>query len=124
MNSKPVFSIEAVRPDVLYARETAELSREVMRGICSLSKEVRGVTDETTVTEGGFAERLGGILTGGMLSLMISVGYRTGLFDAMETLPPSSSPTSRRQPDWTSVTCASGWGRCRLVASSTTTRWP
>ncbi|MCA9402308.1 MAG: class I SAM-dependent methyltransferase [Candidatus Omnitrophica bacterium] len=38
-----------------------------------------------------FAERLVGILNDGALGLMISLGYRTRLFDVMETLEPSTS---------------------------------
>ena len=38
-----------------------------------------------------FAGRLFGILNSGMLSLMIGIGHRTGLFDTMAGLPPSSS---------------------------------
>ena len=38
-----------------------------------------------------FAEHLMGVLNGGALSLMLSVGHRTGLFDAMASLPPSTS---------------------------------
>jgi len=38
-----------------------------------------------------FGEKLLGILNGGSLSLMISVGHRTGLFDVMSQLPPSTS---------------------------------
>jgi 2-polyprenyl-3-methyl-5-hydroxy-6-metoxy-1,4-benzoquinol methylase len=38
-----------------------------------------------------FTEKLLGILNGGALSLMISIGYRTGLFDAMSQMPPSIS---------------------------------
>jgi ubiquinone/menaquinone biosynthesis C-methylase UbiE len=38
-----------------------------------------------------FAGQVIGILNGGMTSLMISVGHRTGLFDAMASLPPSTS---------------------------------
>lgn len=38
-----------------------------------------------------FAEGLFGTLSAGATSLMISVGHRTGLFDAMAGLPPSSS---------------------------------
>jgi 2-polyprenyl-3-methyl-5-hydroxy-6-metoxy-1,4-benzoquinol methylase len=38
-----------------------------------------------------FAERLIGILNGGALSLMVSIGHRTGLFDAMNTLDWSTS---------------------------------
>ncbi|HEY8520552.1 MAG TPA: methyltransferase domain-containing protein [Gammaproteobacteria bacterium] len=38
-----------------------------------------------------FAERLVGALNDGALCLMVSVGHRTGLFDAMADLPPSTS---------------------------------
>jgi SAM-dependent methyltransferase len=38
-----------------------------------------------------FAERMIGVLNDGALSLMTSIGHRTGLFDAMAGLPPSTS---------------------------------
>ena len=38
-----------------------------------------------------FAGRMMGILNDGMLAVMISVGHRTGLFDAMATLPAATS---------------------------------
>ncbi len=38
-----------------------------------------------------FAERMLGLLDGGALALMTSVGHRTGLFDAMAGLPPSTT---------------------------------
>jgi SAM-dependent methyltransferase len=38
-----------------------------------------------------FAGKMVGITTGGMLSLMTSVGHRTGLFDTMASLAPSTS---------------------------------
>jgi hypothetical protein len=38
-----------------------------------------------------FTQRLITILNGGALSLMMSIGHRTGLFDAMAELPPSTS---------------------------------
>jgi SAM-dependent methyltransferase len=38
-----------------------------------------------------FAERLTSMLNDGMLALMTSIGHRTGLFDAMASLPPSNS---------------------------------
>lgn len=38
-----------------------------------------------------FAERLIGVLNAGMLALMTSLGHRTGLFDAMASLPPATS---------------------------------
>ena len=39
-----------------------------------------------------FSERALGIVNSGLLSLMMSVGHRTGLFDTLATLPPSTSP--------------------------------
>jgi len=38
-----------------------------------------------------FAEKMLGVMTGGSLSLMLSVGHRTGLLDKMADLPPASS---------------------------------
>ena len=38
-----------------------------------------------------FAGRMVGLLNSSMLSLMISVGHRTGLFDTLATLSPSTS---------------------------------
>jgi 2-polyprenyl-3-methyl-5-hydroxy-6-metoxy-1,4-benzoquinol methylase len=38
-----------------------------------------------------FAERLMDVLNGGAVALMTSIGHRTGLFDTMAVLPPSTS---------------------------------
>jgi 2-polyprenyl-3-methyl-5-hydroxy-6-metoxy-1,4-benzoquinol methylase len=38
-----------------------------------------------------FGERMTGILNGGMLSLMTSIGHQTGLFEVMATLEPETS---------------------------------
>ncbi|HZF59185.1 MAG TPA: hypothetical protein VEZ19_12025, partial [Rubrobacter sp.] len=38
-----------------------------------------------------FAERMLGVLNDGALALMTSIGHRTGLFDIMAGLPPSTS---------------------------------
>lgn len=38
-----------------------------------------------------FAQRVAGILDDGAVAVMLSVGHRTGLFDVMSRLPPSSS---------------------------------
>lgn len=38
-----------------------------------------------------FAERVGEMLNAGAVSVMISIGHRTGLFDVLATLPPSTS---------------------------------
>ena len=45
--------------------------------------------DDTTAD--AFGERLVQVLNDGALTVMISIGHRTGLFDAMKDLPPSSS---------------------------------
>ena len=37
-----------------------------------------------------FADQLLNMLNQGALSLMVSIGHRTGLFDAMAELPPAS----------------------------------
>lgn len=47
-------------------------------------------TAETGAAE-VFAERVCGILDGGAVAIMLSVGHRTGLFDVMAGMPPSSS---------------------------------
>ncbi|QDU93280.1 class I SAM-dependent methyltransferase [Lignipirellula cremea] len=44
---------------------------------------------ETSVEE-SFADRLLGLLNGSALTMMISIGHRTGLFDVMAQLPPST----------------------------------
>jgi len=49
------------------------------------------VAVKTGESSDDFAERLIGVLNAGMLALMTSVGHRTGLFDAMASLPPSTS---------------------------------
>ena len=38
-----------------------------------------------------FGEKMTGILNGGALALMTSLGHRTGLFDAMARIPPGDS---------------------------------
>jgi 2-polyprenyl-3-methyl-5-hydroxy-6-metoxy-1,4-benzoquinol methylase len=51
--------------------------------------------DETRVE--AFAGKLLDVLNAGALSLMTSIGHRTGLFDVMGTLPPADSTTIARQ---------------------------
>jgi 2-polyprenyl-3-methyl-5-hydroxy-6-metoxy-1,4-benzoquinol methylase len=48
-------------------------------------------TDFDPAKAEAFAGRLLGALNDGALSLMVSVGHRTGLFDVMSTSPPSTS---------------------------------
>ncbi len=56
------------------------------------AQEVTHPTPEPMqISSEAFAEKLFGILNGGALALMISIGHRTGLFDAMAALPPSTS---------------------------------
>jgi len=46
-----------------------------------------------------FAERLLGVMNDASLGLMISIGHRTGLFDTMATMPPSTSEQIAQQAD-------------------------
>jgi hypothetical protein len=57
-----------------------------------VSEEVVGSTqdiDETKVE--AFAEQMLSVLNDAMLTLMTSIGHKTGLFDTMSDLPPSTS---------------------------------
>jgi hypothetical protein len=45
-----------------------------------------------------FAGKVIGMLNGAMLGPMVSVGHRTGLFDTMAGLAPSTSDRSLRPP--------------------------
>ena len=56
-----------------------------------------------------FGERILDAINGGALTLMLSVGHRTGLFDVLAAMPPASSEEISRRPASTSATCASGW---------------
>ena len=47
-------------------------------------------TLDTTRTQ-AFAEQAFGMVNGGFLSMMLSVGHRTGLFDTLAALPPSTT---------------------------------
>jgi len=50
------------------------------------------VTEQPSLTGSSeFAERVLDVLNSGMLALMISIGHRSGLFDAMAALPPATS---------------------------------
>src|SRR5688572_11527366 len=54
-------------------------------------KDTHATLEPMQISSEAFAEQLLGILNGGALALMISIGHRTGLFDAMAALPPSTS---------------------------------
>ncbi len=45
--------------------------------------------DQTKVE--AFTQAMTGILNGGALALMTSIGHQTGLFEVLATLPPSTS---------------------------------
>ncbi|MCI0624163.1 MAG: hypothetical protein L0387_21360 [Acidobacteria bacterium] len=45
-----------------------------------------------------FSQRMTDILNGGMLSLMASIGYQTGLFEVMAKLKPASSEKKSTYP--------------------------
>jgi SAM-dependent methyltransferase len=49
------------------------------------------LANEAGSTHRSFADRLLGLSNSGSLALMVSVGHRTGLFDAMASLPPATS---------------------------------
>ena len=50
------------------------------------------VTEQPSPTgSSAFAERVLDVVNSGMLALMISIGHRSGLFDAMAALPPATS---------------------------------
>src|ERR671916_1087592 len=48
------------------------------------------ITDLDQARAEEFAERMVGVLNEGAIALMTSIGHRTGLFDAMAGLPPST----------------------------------
>lgn len=51
------------------------------------------MTDERAIAGSeNFAGRLMDVLNGGMLALMLAIGHRVGLFDAMAAMQPSTSP--------------------------------
>lgn len=54
-----------------------------------LTRDTRSHFDQSKAE--AFAERLLNVLNDGALCLMLSIGHRTGLFDVMSKLPPSSS---------------------------------
>src|ERR687893_2818198 len=49
------------------------------------------ITDLDQAKAEAFAERMVGVLNEGAIALMTSIGHRTGLFDVMAGLPPSTS---------------------------------
>jgi len=54
------------------------------------TETIRSSTFDTAKSE-AFADKLIGMLNGGALSVMTSIGHRTGLFDAMKGQPPATS---------------------------------
>jgi hypothetical protein len=73
-----------------------------------------------TARADAFAERMIGMLNSAGLALMISIGHRTGLFDAMAGMAPA---TSARIAEAASATCANGSSRrSRSSGCPTTSR--
>ena len=72
-----------------------------------------------------FGGQMVGILNGGILAFMTSIGHRTGLFDKMAELPPSTSQQiadatglNERKRLLTTVTIVSRKSRARMFYSS------
>jgi 2-polyprenyl-3-methyl-5-hydroxy-6-metoxy-1,4-benzoquinol methylase len=59
------------------------------RFVAVMGGEMSTVLDETRTQ--AFAEQMLGVVNGGCLSLMLSVGHRTGLFDTLATMEPATS---------------------------------
>ena len=64
-----------------------------------------------------FAGRVLGVVSDAATALTLSIGHRTGLFDTMAGLPPSTSEEIARPVPCTSGTSGSGWPRCSSAAS-------
>lgn len=64
-----------------------------------------------------FSGRLLEVLNNGGLALMISVGHRTSLFDAMSEFPPATSEEIARKAGLNERSSASGWERWSPGAS-------
>ena len=70
--------------------------------------------DETKLA--AFEERMVGVWNAGALCLMLSIGHRTGLFDAMAAMPPATSARiaaaagldERYVREWLSATTCAG----------------
>ena len=58
-----------------------------------------------------FAQRMLRMMNEAALALMVSVGHRTGLFDAMAGMPAATSAEIAAAAAWTSGTSGSGWRR-------------
>ena len=64
-----------------------------------------------------FAGQMLGILNGSLLTLMTSVGYRTGLIEALAGMPPATSMEIARAANLNERTCANGWVRWSSAGS-------
>jgi SAM-dependent methyltransferase len=65
--------------------------------MCNACAPIVNVSPATAGPAEDFADRLLDMLNQGALSLMVSIGHRTGLFDAMAELPPVDAPTIAEQ---------------------------
>ena len=66
-----------------------------------------------------FAEQALGIVNGGFLSLMLSVGHRTGLLDTLATLEAATSDRVAAIPWVASTTVPRRWCACAPHARGT-----
>jgi len=54
-------------------------------------RENRAMAELDQAKVDAFTQSMTGILNGGTLALMTSIGHQTGLFETLATLPPSTS---------------------------------
>ena len=54
-------------------------------------RENRAMAELDQAKVDAFTQAMTGILNGGTLALMTSIGHQTGLFETLATLPPSTS---------------------------------
>jgi hypothetical protein len=57
----------------------------------SNKRENRAMAELDQAKVDAFTQAMTGILNGGTLALMTSIGHQTGLFETLATLPPSTS---------------------------------
>lgn len=57
----------------------------------TVKSELEGIVDKQPTDADAFADRMVEVLNAGALSLMVSIGHRTGLFDTMAEMAPATS---------------------------------
>jgi hypothetical protein len=79
-------------------------------------------TDDVHESTDEFAARIVGAIDAASLTLLLSIGHQTGLFDTMAGLPPASSVQIAEAAGLSERMCGSGWAAWSPAVSSTTTR--